>query len=431
MSEEKQVDVVEIRKSEIRAEIEDSVRAEVSENVRKEEKARIREIEAIGKDSGFVAESDDFVSEGRSIDEFKEFVREHKDIKEEKKMEVAQAPVNAGLNEKEVRRFSMRKAISAMVSGKWDDAGLEREASDEIAKQLGRSAQGFYMPNEVATRDMVVGTDANGGYLVATDLLSGSFIEKLDNAMVLNQAGATIMRGLQGNVAIPKQTARSTAYWVAENGAVTESLQTLAQVALAPKTLGAMTDMSRQLILQSSIDVENFIQSDLAQSLALAIDLAGLEGTGANNQPTGILSTSGINTNDWATANTPTFAEMVGMETDVAVDNALLGSPKYITTSSIAGKLKTTAKDSGSGLFVNEGGQVNGYDMLTTNAITAGNAYFGNFADLLIGMWGNLDITVDPYTGSSAGTVRIVALQSVDVAVRNAVSFCANVNAST
>jgi hypothetical protein len=56
---------------------------------------------------------------------------------------------------------------------------------------------------------------------------------------------------------------------------------------------------------------------------------------------------------------------------------------------------------------------------------------FGNFADLIIGMWGGLDLMVDPYTGSTAGTVRVVTLQDVDIAVRRAESFSAMVDALT
>jgi hypothetical protein len=56
---------------------------------------------------------------------------------------------------------------------------------------------------------------------------------------------------------------------------------------------------------------------------------------------------------------------------------------------------------------------------------------FGNFADLVIGMWGSLDLMVDPYTGSTAGTVRVVALQDVDVQLRNVVSFATMVDALT
>jgi len=103
-----------------------------------------------------------------------------------------------------------------------------------------------------------------------------------------------------------------------------------------------------------------------------------------------------------------------------------MGTLAYITDAGTYGGLKTKSKDSGSGMFVIENGEANGYRVIRSQQATAGNVYFGNFADLLIGMWGGLDLTVDPYTASTSGTVRIVALQSVDVAVRHAVSFAYN-----
>jgi HK97 family phage major capsid protein len=75
---------------------------------------------------------------------------------------------------------------------------------------------------------------------------------------------------------------------------------------------------------------------------------------------------------------------------------------------------------------VEPGGTINGYRAIVSNQVTAGDLYFGNFADLLVGMYGGLDILVDPYTSSASGTVRVRALQSVDVAVRHAVSFAVN-----
>jgi HK97 family phage major capsid protein len=177
-------------------------------------------------------------------------------------------------------------------------------------------------------------------------------------------------------------------------------------------------------MLQSSLDVENLIRDDLAKSMAIAIDDGALEGSGSSGNPTGITNTSGINTVSLSSAAAPTFAEMVSIETAVAVDNALVGDLAYIINPTNFGTLKTTAKDSGSGLFVAENGQVNGYPVVVSNQLTANNYVFGNFNDLLIGFFGGLDITVDPFTNSTSGTVRIVALQSVDVAVRHAVSFC-------
>jgi len=166
------------------------------------------------------------------------------------------------------------------------------------------------------------------------------------------------------------------------------------------------------------------IRDDLAQALAVAIDKAGLEGTGASGQPTGILNTSGVNTVAAFAAANPTFAEVVGLETAVAEDNALLGSLSYIMPASMYGALKTVEKASNTAQFVVEpGGTMNGYRAIVSNQATAGNLYFGNFNDLLIGMFGGLDIVVDPYTNSTSGTIRVVALQSVDAAVRRAVSF--------
>jgi HK97 family phage major capsid protein len=188
--------------------------------------------------------------------------------------------------------------------------------------------------------------------------------------------------------------------------------------------LGAFTDVTRQLLIQSSLDVEALIRNDLTSAIALTIDKAGLEGAGTSGAPTGILSTSGVNTVTAFAAANPTFAEVVTLETAVAEDNALMGNLAYILPAGMYGALKTTEKAAGTAQFVIEpGGTMNGYRAIVSNQATAGNLYFGNFSDLLIGMFGGLDIVVDPYTASTTGTIRVVALQSVDVAVRHAVSF--------
>jgi HK97 family phage major capsid protein len=194
------------------------------------------------------------------------------------------------------------------------------------------------------------------------------------------------------------------------------------QVSLTPKTVAAYTDYSRRLMLQSSIDVENMVRNDLARVLALKIDLAGLYGTGSNGEPLGLKLTTGIGTENFAAA-IPTFAEVVALESDVATANALLGSPVYLMNAAMRGGLKTKSKDTGSGLFVMEGNEVNGYRGVLSNQVESGDLWFGNFADLIIGYFSGLDLMVDPYTHSTSGTVRVVAMQDVDIAVRHPESF--------
>jgi HK97 family phage major capsid protein/HK97 family phage prohead protease len=341
-----------------------------------------------------------------------------------------------GLTDKEVRQFSVVRAIAALANPGdrrlRESAAFEFEASDAAAQRYGRSAQGIMVPNDVlgvwAQRaPLSTATSANGGATVATNLLASEFIDVLRNQVSVMQAGARMLPGLQGNVAIPKKTAGTTGAWIStEGGASTESNPTFGTVTLAPKTIGAFTDMTRQLILQSTPSIEALVRDDLTQALALAIDKGALEGTAASGQPRGLLNIVGINKPTSFAGAVPTFAEMVALETAVAEDNALFGNLAYITDAATYGGLKTRTKDTGSGLFVLENGQANGYNVIRTQQATAGNVYFGNFSDMLIGMWAGLDLTVDPYTASTSGTVRVVALQTVDVAVRHAVSFAWN-----
>ena len=50
---------------------------------------------------------------------------------------------------------------------------------------------------------------------------------------------------------------------------------------------------------------------------------------------------------------------------------------------------------------------------------------YGNFADLLIGLYGTLEILVDPYTDFAEGTTGVRPLQTIEIAVRHAESFAA------
>ena len=339
------------------------------------------------------------------------------------------APVQeVGMTKTEVKRFSLMRAINALANptdrAAQRAAAFEFECSEAAQRAFGQSAQGILVPADVLRqwdkRDLNSTDDAG---LVGQNFRPDAFVDVLRNASSVMQAGATMLTGLSGNVKIPKKSSASSGGWFTEGSAAAESEMGITSITMAPKTVGAFTDVTRQLMMQGSPDVESLIRTDLAQALALAIDLGALAGTGSSGQPTGIRATSGINTKDFAATN-PTFAEIVGMETEVATDNALLGNLAYIMNASMAGALKTTTKDSGSGQFVLQDGQINGYRAIVSNQVAAGDAYFGNFSDLLIGMWGGLDILVDPYTASTTGTVRIVAMQSVDVAVRHAVSFC-------
>ena len=423
--------------------------AGIEQRAREGEHKRAADIIAIGEKYGLQSLASDAVRSGMPVGEFQAKAIEALSSR-------AKPTADIGLTEREARRFSMVRAIAALAATGAESrkareaAAFEIECSQAVADKIGREARGVFVPNEVQQRDLVVGTTTAGGHLVSTDLLASSFIDLLRNRMSVMRAGAQMLTGLQGNIAIPRMTGAATAYWVTEGNAPTESQQAFDQVTMSPKTVGAFTDLSRKLLLQSSVDVEGLVRRDLATVLGLEIDRVALNGSGSAPQPRGVLQTSGIGavvggTNGLA----PTWAHIVELWSDVAAANADFGTTGFVTNSKVIGKLMTTEKATGTAQFVCPGfpdasgvTSIAGARAVVSNQVpsnlTKGTSSgvcsaiaFGNWADLIVGMWGVLDLMVDPYSNSTSGTVRVVALQDVDVAVRHAESFSAMLDALT
>jgi HK97 family phage major capsid protein/HK97 family phage prohead protease len=400
----------------------EAIRAEAVQAKAKE----VADMIALGQRTKNVEMAQEFISNSRSLDELRSALLE--------KMGVEEKPVNAkdaeiGMSDKEKREFSFIRAINALAHPNSKEAqraaGFELEVSRAAQEKSGKEARGILIPADVlgfGRRDLTVGAASGGGDLVATDLMSDSFIDLLRKSLVLQQAGANVMTGLQGMVAIPRQSGGATTYHVAESGAITESQLTVDQVTLQPRTIGALTDYSRRLLLQSSVDIENLVRRDLAQQIAIEVENQALNGTGTGSYPLGILNVTGINTESGVAA----FSDFVNAEAALSTDNALMGNLGYLMNSALRGTLKTTEKATGTnGIFVYEGDNtINGYSAYVSNSMPNSTAVFANFSDIMIGFWSGLDIMVDPYTGSASGTVRVVAMQDYDVAVRHPESIC-------
>jgi len=380
------------------------------------------------------------IQEGQTVEQFQQSLIRH--------MATKPLPTHdIGLTTEDARTFSLVRLLNAM--GNPDDARAQKAAGFEFEvcraaadKHAHREVKGIMVPFEVLKRDLTVGTPTAGGNTVATNLLAGNMIDLLRNKMVLPGMGMQMLTGLVGNIAIPKVTGGATAYWVSEGSSPTAADQSFGQVAMSPKTLAARTAISRKLLLQSSIDVEAFVQADLATVLAQEIQRAAINGSGTAPEPRGILNTVGIGdvaggTNGLA----PTWAHIVALETEIAQDNADVGTMGYLTNAKVRGRLKTTSKVSGQNGFIWEGG-LNGYQAEVTNAVPSnlvkGSSgavcsaiIFGNFNDLIMGMWGGLELMVNPYTNAANGGVLVHAFQDVDLAVRNVESFSAMKDALT
>lgn len=340
-----------------------------------------------------------------------------------------------GLTDTEVRNYSFFRAIRALQPNASradrEAAAFELECSEVAQRAYGRTAQGILIPDDVLSRAFNAGGAPNtptgaitGQNLVDTTYMAGSFIEMLRNRTTFMRL-ATVMGGLVGNVEIPKQTGGATAYWVGEGQDATEGTPVIGQLDLSPNTVAAYTDITRRLLMQSTPDAEGIVRRDLANAIAQAIDKAGFYGTGTGNQPLGIANHSGINAVPFAGVQ-PTYAELVEMESQIAADNADVNQMAYVLNTVGRGAAKTTQKFTGggdTGVIWEPGGTLNGYRTEVTNQVATGDVFFGNFADVIVGMWGGLDMTVDPYSLSKSGGLRIVVFQDVDVALRRVESI--------
>lgn len=351
--------------------------------------------------------------------------------------------VDIGMNQDEAREYSLLRAINASVSGDWRGAELEREASQAVEQALRRAPRGFWVPHQVLQvhyRDLTVAGE--GANLVATDLLAESFVEMLTNRMMVRQAGAIVLSGLVGDIDIPRQLGGVTAYWVDETTAVTESDVDLDQIAMTPKTIGAYTEVTRKMLKQSSIDVEVFLRNDLALALALGIDLASLHGTGTDDQPLGIAGTSGVGAVPIGTnGGAMVWDDVVQLESEVAADNADVGRLAYMTNARMRGYFKRTTKIANVPPYIWGDGTepLNGYRALVSNQVSAaldkGTAngtlsavFFGNWADLIIGLWGELDLLTD-LVEVTTGKIGLAAFNDADIAVRHPQSFSVTLDA--
>jgi len=395
---------------------------QATEAARTAERTRVREISAIGTKHKLGDLATKAIEDGTDTDDFRTLVLEK--LGSAKPVDTKTAGIQ--MSEKEVQGYSFSRALHAAITGDWSKAENEKAASNKVAKMLGKDSRGFYVPHQVLKRDL---TTTAGAAIVDTNAGGASFIEILRNKLVIAKLGGQVLSGLSGNVAIPKQTGSATAYWIDEGANTTASELGLGLIELKPKTVSAKTAYTRQMLLQGNPDVENLVMNDLAINIALAIDKAAISGTGLAGQPLGILNTTGVNAVDCSTlAGGLTWNKAVEFDTLIATDNADVGNMNFISGAGVTGKLKTTLKSANGSAYLLEKGEVNGYNHTRTNQVAANTLLFGDFSQMITGLWGGLDIMIDPYEKADSGGIVIRAFQSVDIGVRYAEAFSAATN---
>lgn len=412
----------------------------------------LRLAERYGASAGKVAE---WIRSGKSVRDVMDELLESR-ITRGASQPNAESLTDLGLSAKDAQRYSYSRAIlgAALLSEGKRFNGLEMEVHDELLAKHPEGASrrgGLLVPMQkgaVSHRTLDASTATKGTEVVFEQ--KGELIELLRNRTAVMMLGARSLTGLTAPVTFPKQSGPMTGYWVGENSGsnVTSSDVALALATLTPKTLQATTAYSRQLLAQSSVDIESMVTNELSIVHALAIDLAAIHGKGVAGEPTGIYKAIGVNAFDATSGGTTmTYAKLLSMVGLVATANADSGSLGWLMNPTMATNLKglamftNTATPIWNGDYMN--GNVAGYRAAASNQVsksmtasdvvsggTTMGCVFGDWSQLLIGFWGALELVVDPYSQKKQGLIEVTSFQLADVLVRHGESFAKSTGAT-
>ena len=342
-------------------------------------------------------------------------------------------PAVVDLTEKEARSYSICAAIMQAATGA---RGFEREISDELAKKLNRQTNGILVPTQLQKRALDATVAATAKNLVPTERIE--FIELLRNMAVVLAAGATYLPGCIGNIPFARQSGPGTATWTGDNpgAGVASSDPGTELFTMSPKQLMACRTYSKQLLTQTGGFADTYVTRDLAAVHALEVDRVALHGSGSSNQPLGLAGMTGVGSvAGGANGAAPNWGHVVGLETQCALANALLGNLAYVTNNKARGLLKQTlvASAAGSDMIWAKDNTINGYRAFATNQVAGnlpkGNAnncsaiFYGNWPELLVAEWGALDMVTDPFSLADRGLIRVISAQLVDINARHPGSF--------
>ncbi len=434
-----------------------------------EQKTKIREMASAAHVSG--EEVADILTSERSFEEIREELLNRREKylaelakKPAKPAAEARAVIDEGDKAKIRQKYDFAKVLryyAEVAESKYSsiDIGFEREVSDELAKQTGRAVQGILLPDFVGNRaaanpsdgSLTLGTPAyntdtaaggitgiggTGKDTIATMLLAGQFIDALVATLVLReQLGAEVMTGLVGNISIPKGGSISGG-WVSEGNNVAKKNPTFGQIPATPHTYGAYVDITRKLLLQSSINVQAKVLEWLMYACAAGIETAAFQGSGTSGAPTGLCTA--LTGTAWS--NAPTFDKIVDLIAATKTANSYKPSMKFVGNAGVWAKLaKTrdyevltdgadTPKNVGAiggsvRLLDTATNKVIGRDFVEANLMPNAKLLFGDFTQLAVCLWSGTDIIVDPYANDTNGGLRLVALQDSDILIKRPESF--------
>jgi HK97 family phage major capsid protein len=406
------------------------------------ERDRVRAISALFEKHGISeGTKQQYIENGCSIDQARKFILNQIP---------PQSPIGSmpplGLDSRDLKEFSLAK-VFANPTGELK--GLERECHNALFNKLPEFLRHKVKGTLVPINDLNWATRGTqnkfnfeqGGALTQTVLDGSRFIDRLRQENILMQMGVSVIENQQSDLDLPRQTSDSQIFWLNENEEIGETALNFDRVQFKYKGCGSIITYTRQMLMQSSVELEACIKNDLIYNISKAITDACLTGTGGK-MPLGLFNRAELEmTPENADGDDLSLDILTEMERIVSDANGDKGNLAYLANPSLRKKAKTTTQNSSNvsqwlwqpGENGPRFGSLNGYPAAASNAVPsnfeAGNSsdcnglIFGDWSSLYLCFFGTLEIMTNPYQHFKTGAISVRVLNQFDCGVRNNESF--------
>ena len=353
---------------------------------------------------------------------------EIRDLSEDEEKEIEE--LKAAIDEKKEEICKLQRELDEKLPPKEDE-----EDTDENKRNLNKNIRSNKMKklslvkeirNAMAenkkavivnaeTRAMTVTGDGGVHDQVVETEIEG-ILEPLYANSVLSKLGCRWYSGLpMGDVQIPVM-GKGTVKWEGEIDDADATGNSFAAVKLSPKRLSAYVDISKELLAQDTIGVENAIRRDLVNALndKLEATLFG-DAAGSTEQPAGLFY--GV-----VETNVDDFAGLCQFEAAVEAEN-VYGNMKYVMSPSAKATFRSMLKGQNATGMVYEAGEMDGVETYVTTNVASKKFVYGDFSNIVVGSWGGIEITIDPYTQATKGCIRLIINAYFDFKPARTVAF--------
>lgn len=330
-------------------------------------------------------------------------------------------PVDKARNELE-GRISVVDAIAAHAEQRSLSGALAEYNAEQ--KRQGVQAKGVLIPASLFEQRAAQTTTTAAG-IVPEDYKASEFVGLLRNSMVVRSLGARVLPNLRGDVVIPRQATTSTAQWISEGEGLSDTGLTFNNITLKPRHVGAITELSRQLLQQANPSIEQLVRDDFINVVSLAVDQSMIHGDGLK-EPEGLLTAA----TGTGTLGAPTWAKVLTVLQALALKNITPNA--WLTHPEVATVLRKTLRESGLPGYLLENGQLAGVPVAVTNQLAkkagapaTGRIIVGDFSEMFVGTWGSVDVVTNMYAEGpfSRGAVQVRILTTCDMVPRREDAF--------